>query len=60
VYGFNLYVHIDLVPIPINERTSMDGVKKAKMMGKNFMTRFNLILGIRHQNMLNMLIKGEK
>jgi len=48
------------VPIPINERTSMDGVKKAEMMEKNFMTRFNLILGIRHRNMLNMLIKGEK
>ena len=35
VYGFNPCISIDLVPIPIDERTSMDGVKKAEMM-KNF------------------------
>ena len=34
VYGFNPFVPIDLVPIPINERTSMDGVKKAELMKK--------------------------
>jgi hypothetical protein len=34
MYGFNPCISIDLVPIPIDERTSMDGVKKAKMMKK--------------------------
>jgi hypothetical protein len=34
VYGFNPCVPINLVPIPIDERTSMDGVKKAEMMKK--------------------------
>jgi len=33
-YGFNSRVPIDQVLIPIYERTSMDGVKKAKMMKK--------------------------
>jgi len=32
VYGFNPCVPIDLVPIPIDERTSMDGIKKAKLI----------------------------
>jgi len=32
MYGFNPCVPIDLVPIPIDERTSMNGVKKAEMM----------------------------
>jgi hypothetical protein len=27
VYDFNSYVPIDLAPIPIDERTSIDGVK---------------------------------
>jgi hypothetical protein len=44
VYGFNPCVPINLVPIPIDERTSMDGVKKAEMMEKNSTNRFNLIL----------------
>jgi hypothetical protein len=34
VYGFNPCVPIDLVPIPINERTSMDGIRKIKLMKK--------------------------
>jgi hypothetical protein len=33
-YGFNPCIPINLVPIPIDERTSMDGVKKAKMVKK--------------------------
>jgi hypothetical protein len=33
-YGFNHCVPINLIPIPINERTSMDKVKKAEMMKK--------------------------
>jgi len=32
VYGFNPCVPIDLVPIPIDERTSMDGIRKAELM----------------------------
>jgi hypothetical protein len=44
VYGFNPCVPINLVPIPIDERTSMDGVKKAEMMEKKSTNRFNLIL----------------
>ena len=34
VYGFNRCVPIDLVPIPINERISMDGIRKTKLMKK--------------------------
>jgi len=34
MYGFNACVLIDLGSIPINERTSMDGVKKEEMMKK--------------------------
>jgi hypothetical protein len=34
VYGFNPCVPIDLVPIPIDEKTFIDGVKKAEMMKK--------------------------
>ena len=29
VYSFNPCVPIDIVPIPIHERTSMDGIRKA-------------------------------
>jgi len=34
VYGFNRCVPIDLVHIPIDERTSMDGIRKAELMKK--------------------------
>jgi translation initiation factor IF-1 len=34
MYGFNPCIPIDLVPILINERTSMGRVKKAEMMKK--------------------------
>jgi len=34
VYGFNPCVSIHLVPIPIDERTSMDRVKMTEMMKK--------------------------
>jgi translation initiation factor IF-1 len=34
VYGFNPCVPIDLVHIPIDERTSMDGIRKAELMKK--------------------------
>jgi len=34
VYGFNPCVPIDLVHIPIDERISMDGIRKAKLMKK--------------------------
>jgi translation initiation factor IF-1 len=34
VYGFNHCVPINLIPIPVNEKTSMDKVKKAEMMKK--------------------------
>jgi hypothetical protein len=34
MYGFNSCVPIDLVSILINDRTSMDGVKKEEMMKK--------------------------
>jgi len=33
-YGFNPCVPIDLVPIPIDERTSMDGIRKTELMKK--------------------------
>jgi len=32
VYDFDPCVPIDLVPIPIDERTSMDGIRKAELM----------------------------
>jgi len=32
VYGFNPCVPIDLVSIPIDERTSMDGIRKTELM----------------------------
>jgi hypothetical protein len=34
VYGFNPCVPIDLIHIPIDERTSMDGIRKAELMKK--------------------------
>jgi hypothetical protein len=34
VYGFNPCVPIDLVHIPIDKRTSMDGIRKAELMKK--------------------------
>jgi len=34
VYGFNPCVPIDLVHIPIDERTSMDGIRKVELMKK--------------------------
>jgi len=34
VYGFNPCVPIDLMPISIDDRTSMDGVKQVEMMKK--------------------------
>jgi hypothetical protein len=34
MYGFNPCVPINLVPIPIDKRNSMNGVKKAEMMKK--------------------------
>jgi hypothetical protein len=34
VYGFNPCIPIDLMPISIDERTSMDGVKKVEMLKK--------------------------
>jgi hypothetical protein len=34
VYGFNPCVPIDLVHIPIDERTFMDGIRKAELMKK--------------------------
>ena len=60
VYGFNPCVPINLVPIPIDERTSMDGVKNAEMKEKNSTNRFNLILRRRWQSLPSILIKGGK
>jgi len=34
VHGFNPCVPTDIVHIPIDERTSMDGIKKAELMKK--------------------------
>jgi hypothetical protein len=34
MYGFNPYIPIDLVSFSIVERTSINGVKKAKMLKK--------------------------
>ena len=34
VYGFNPFIPIDLMSISIDERTSMDGVKKVEMLKK--------------------------
>jgi hypothetical protein len=34
VYGFNPLTPLDLLPLPVNERTSLDGQKKAKMVKK--------------------------
>ncbi|KAL3577644.1 hypothetical protein D5086_019148 [Populus alba] len=34
MYGFNPCVPIDLIPIPIDERTVIDGIRKAKLMKK--------------------------
>ncbi|KAF7821762.1 Retrotransposable element Tf2 [Senna tora] len=32
VYGFNPLTHLDLLPIPVDERTSIDGKKKAEIV----------------------------
>jgi hypothetical protein len=34
VYGFNPLMHLDLLPLPIDEKTSLDGQKKAEMVKK--------------------------
>jgi hypothetical protein len=34
VYGFNPLNHLDLLPLPVNEKTSLDGQKKAEMVKK--------------------------
>ena len=34
VYGFNPLIHLHLLPLPVNEMTSFDGQKKAKMVKK--------------------------
>jgi len=34
MYGFNPYVSIDLIHIPIDERTFMDGIRKVELMKK--------------------------
>ena len=34
VYGFNLLTPLDLLPLPVNEMTSLDGQKKAEMVKK--------------------------
>ena len=34
VYGFNPLTPLDLLPLPVNENTSFDGQKKAKMVKK--------------------------
>ena len=34
VYGFNPLTPLDLLPLPVNERTSLDGQKKAEMVTK--------------------------
>jgi len=34
VYGFNPLTPFDLLPLPVNERTSLDGQKKAEMVKK--------------------------
>ena len=34
MYGFKPCIPIDLVHIPIDERTSMDGIRKAELMKK--------------------------
>ena len=39
VYGFNPLTPLDLLPLPITERESLDGHRKAKMV-KKLMRRF--------------------
>jgi hypothetical protein len=34
VYGFNPLTPLDLLPLPVNERASLDGQKKAEMVKK--------------------------
>ena len=34
VYGFNQLTPLDLLPLPVNEMTSLDGEKKAEMVKK--------------------------
>jgi hypothetical protein len=34
IYGFNPLTPLDLLPLPVNERTSLDGQKKAEMVKK--------------------------
>jgi hypothetical protein len=34
VYGFNPLTPLDLLPLPVDEKTSLDGQKKAEMVKK--------------------------
>ena len=60
MHDFNHYVLIDLVPIPIDDSTSMDGVKKTEMMKKLHEQVRSHIKKKRQQSISNMLIKGGK
>ncbi|KAL3575156.1 hypothetical protein D5086_023257 [Populus alba] len=59
VYGFNPCVPIDLVHIPIDERTSMDGIRKAELM-KKLHEQVRLHMRRKQQSMLNKLTRGER
>ena len=43
VYGFNPLTPLDLLPLPVNERESLDGHRKAEMV-KKFHETVNLII----------------
>ena len=58
VYGFNPLTPLDLVPLPIDERASLDVKKKAEILG-NFMCVLNSILKRKMNNMHSRPIKEE-
>jgi len=60
VYGFNPCVPIDLMFIPTDERTYMDGVKNTEMMKKKAMNRFDIISRKRQQKYAKHANKGQK
>jgi hypothetical protein len=60
VHDFNHCVLIDLVPIPIDDRTSMDGVKKTEMMKKLHKQVRSHIEKKTTKYVKHAIIKGEK
>jgi hypothetical protein len=58
VYSFNPLTPLDLMPLPIDERSSLDGHRKAELV-KSIHERVRLQIGQKNESLLPKPIKGE-